>query len=106
MNKLIAALVAGLFASSVFAQATVPSHTNPSVGLSSGTSATVATPLTKADVKADAKAEKAEAKAQEKAAKADAKADKKVAKADAKAKKDKAEAKADAAKERADAAAK
>jgi regulator of protease activity HflC (stomatin/prohibitin superfamily) len=107
MNKLIATLLTGLFASSVFAQATNPTTTavpaTPSAGITSGTSATIDTPVTNADVKANAKIDKADAKAEEKAAKADAKAEKKIAKAEAKAKKTKAKANADAAEDKADA---
>jgi hypothetical protein len=81
MNKVFAALVAGLFATSVFAQAPAPAPAPMA-------------PATKADAKADAasdKAAKASAVADAKAAKAkdaaDAKAAKTKAKADAKAQK-------------------
>jgi hypothetical protein len=90
MNKLIAAVVTGLFSLSAFAAA----HT--------------AAPATKAEVKAEAEVEKAESKAEEKitkaksdekveVTKADAKADKRNAKAHAKAHKKTAEAKMQAA---------
>jgi hypothetical protein len=84
MNKLIAVLVAGLFATSVFAQTAAPSA--PAA-------------------KAEAKAEKAEVKANKAEAKTDAKADAKAAAADAKAAKVKAaaDAKAEKAKAKADA---
>jgi hypothetical protein len=91
MNKLVAALIASVFAASAFA---------------AGHSASPATGTHKADSKmheSDTKANKDAAKADEKAAKADAKADKQKAKADAKASKQKAEAKADKAEAKADA---
>jgi regulator of protease activity HflC (stomatin/prohibitin superfamily) len=104
MNKLLAALLTGLFATSVFAQATPSTAvTAPNASITSGSSTSVQTPAANADVRANAKIDKADAKAEEKAAKADAKADKKIAKAQAKADKTKAKAKAEAAEDRADA---
>ena len=60
MNKIVATLIAGLFATSVYAQ-------------------TTATPATHAEVKADKKAAKAEAKEEKADVKADAKLEKKAA---------------------------
>ena len=85
MNKLIAVLVAGLFATSVFAQTAAP-----------------ATPA----AKAEAKAEKAGVTANKAEAKTGAKADAKAAAADANAEKTKAKAGAKAEKTKAAADAK
>ncbi len=83
MNKVIAALIAGLFAVSAYAQTT---------------------PATPAVVKAEAKAEKADTKAVKSEMKVDAKADASVAKAEAKAAKAKKAEDAKAAKAEAKAA--
>ena len=78
MNKLIATLVAGLFATAAFAQ-TASTQTSPATKATPATAATPATPATKAD----ADAAKADAKAAKETAKADAKVEKAAADADA-----------------------
>jgi hypothetical protein len=92
MKTLLAALIAGVFAASAFAQ----NNSTAPAGAS-------ATQKSNAEVKADTKAGKQAAKADAKASKADAKSDKKKAKADAKAGKEKVDAKADKAEAKADA---
>jgi hypothetical protein len=98
MNKLIAVLVAGLFATSVFAQTTAPAAPAAKAEAKAEKADVKANKAeAKTDAKADAKAAAAEAKAAKAKAAADAKAEKAKAKADAKAAKAKAAADAKAA---------